>query len=108
MKKLLILLLLIPSIVFGQDSRGIVVPHEQEGVEGNSASAAPLTMPLGESARYQQVYAASEFSGVGAPDLLILSLYFRADENGGAVRTTIPDIQFDLATTVPRHGVTWV
>ena len=108
MKKLLILLLLTPAIVFGQDSRGIVVPHAQESVVGNGASTAPFTMPLGNSARYQQIYSASEFSGVGAPDLLILSLYFRTDENGGAVRATIPDIQFDLSwacgTTIPLES----
>ena len=99
MKKLLSLLFLASASLLGQDLRQIVVPHELENAVGNAGAIAPFNVSAGGSARYQQVYDASEFSGVGAPDLLIVSLYFRTDESGGAVRATIPDIQFDLSTT---------
>ena len=97
MKKLLTIMVLLPSVLLGQTSYPIV-PPELERVMGNGVASAPFQMSSGNSARFQQVYAATEFSSLGE-ELLISALSFRVDSSGTAVRATIQDIQFDLSTT---------
>lgn len=78
----------------------LVVPNNMEAVYGNSSASVPFHMALGNSARYQQVYDASEFSSFGPGGGLITHLAFRVDNGSGAsFDTIIPDIQINLSTT---------
>ncbi len=74
----------------------MVVPGDLASVEGNANNAFPFNRSNGDTMRYQQVYAASEFSG----SLLINTILFRPDSfTGSAFSSTIPNIQIDLSTT---------
>jgi hypothetical protein len=83
----------------------VVVPNGNAMVEGNSNNGYPFD--LGgtglSSQRYQQVYAASQFSGGG----MITEIAFRPDAiSGGAFMSTLPDMQIDLSTTsAPDDGL---
>ena len=98
MKSLALILLLLPSVLFGQKIAE-VVPAANKNQEGNGGADVPFTLNAGGSARYQQVYSSSEFTSFGAPDLLISGLRFRTDSQGGAVQRIIPDIRIDFSTT---------
>jgi PEP-CTERM motif len=79
----------------------IVAPGGDASTEGNGNNGFPFN--LGNfglsSMRYQQVYAASEFSSLGGP-VLITAIDFRPDASiGGAFSSTLSDIQIDLSTT---------
>ena len=73
----------------------VVVPNALANTEGNGNNNFPFdsTTPM----RYQQVYAASQFSGGGG---LITQIAFRPDGIvGNPFNVTIGNIQIDLSTT---------
>ncbi len=76
----------------------VVVPNSARTVEGGTNNSYPFNItPFGlSSQRYQQVYAASQFSSGG----LITQIVFRPDAfAGSAFASTLPDIQINLSTT---------
>jgi hypothetical protein len=79
----------------------IVSPGAETSVEGNLDNEAPFDLaqiPL-SSARYQQVYASTEFAALSGP-AFITQLLFRPDAVFGfAFSSTLPDIQIDLSET---------
>ncbi len=79
----------------------IFSPGAQTSVEGNGNNAFPFNIGgFGiSSMRYQQVYAASDFSSLLVPQL-ITQIAFRPDASFGAAFTsTLSDIQINLSTT---------
>ncbi len=75
----------------------LVSPNFAAAVEGNSNNAFPFH--YNQSARYQQVYAASEFSALTGP-ALITQIAFRPDAGAGAAfSTAFASVQFNLSTT---------
>ena len=82
----------------------IVVPNAQEFSEGNSNNGFPFNLPPGNSIRYQQVYAAADFSGLHTP-MLINEIRFRPDASiGGAFASLLPEIEISLSTTQRTPG----
>jgi hypothetical protein len=80
----------------------IVVPNSDTMVEGNSNNSYPFNITTFglPSQRYQQVYTASQFSGLPSGGGLITQIIFRPDAFAGhAFTSTLPDIQIDLSTT---------
>jgi hypothetical protein len=76
----------------------VVVPGAQAAVEGNSDNGYPFNIDSA-SMRYQQGYAASQFSSLAGPSW-ITQIAFRPDAPFGAVfATTFPSIQINLSTT---------
>jgi hypothetical protein len=76
----------------------IVVPNEYELVEAPSGNAIPFNW-LFDSHRFQQVFAASEFSALSGPEF-IRELALRPDAgNGSAFDHVLPDVQINLSTT---------
>ena len=70
----------------------IVVPNDAENQEGNDKSAVPFTILSGITARYQQVYSASQFTAIPSAGAFITSMYFRPDcvfNNGGSQMTNL-------------------
>ena len=80
-------------------TRTLFVPGDLENRFGNGGTTAPLHIISGASARYQQVYSATEFASAVVDVLLITGLYFRPDQSGRSFTATLPDIQFNLSTT---------
>jgi len=77
----------------------IVVPGSLQQTEGNSATTAPFDTGS-NSIRYQQVYAASEFSAINQGGGMIRQLTFRADgPSGRGFFTTLQNVQIDFSTT---------
>jgi len=78
----------------------IVVPDTQINVEGNSENVFPYGAGGGvvPTQRYQQVFAASQFSSLTAP-VSITEIAFRPDAVQGPFSLTIPNIQMSLSTT---------
>jgi hypothetical protein len=85
----------------------IIVPNDLFNVEGNGATTVPFDTQTG-TARYQQVYDASQFApfgqfgGIGAGGAWITMLSFRVDVNNSMSQgfdTTLPSVQIDLSTT---------
>ena len=76
----------------------VVVPNALASVEGSINNGLPFNISPGTSARYQQVYAASEFSALHEP-MLITKIRFRPDAAVGSFSATLPDIQINLSTT---------
>lgn len=75
----------------------IVSPNSAATVEGNTNNAFPFH--YNSSARYQQVYAASEFSGLNGVEE-ITQIAFRPDAlAGSSFSTSFANLQFDLSTT---------
>lgn len=100
MKSLGLVLCLFPSLLFAQNIAK-VVPAANEKQLGNGGADAPFTLNPGGSARFQEVFSSSEFSSFGAPDLLLIGIEFRTDEQAGHgdVHKVIPDFQIDFSTT---------
>jgi len=72
----------------------IVAPNAQQNVEGNNG------LRFLDDARYQTVYAASQFSALTGPTLLTQIAFRPSIGAGTSPQTqTIADIQFDLSTT---------
>jgi hypothetical protein len=94
------------GIAFGTGSSvradTVVVPNSLATAEGNSNNRFPFgIMAAPPTQRYQQVYAASQFSPGSGP-LLITQILFRPDAiSGDAFTATLPDIQINLSTTTP-------
>lgn len=89
----------------------LTAPNSVTAVEGNDGRAFPFDLPLQgvSSQRYQQVFAASEFSSFTVPHL-ITQIRFRPDvlpnvaspplnSAGRAFSATLPNIQINLSTT---------
>lgn len=79
----------------------VVVPNNLAAVEGNSNNGFPFNISFFgiPSQRYQQVYAASQFSAVTGP-ALVTQIRFRPDATlGDAFASVLPDIQINLSTT---------
>ena len=97
MKIVLTQFLLFPIVALSQIQYQ-VVPNALETVPGNGSASVPFHVPIG-SARYQQVFDAAQFSGLGPAGAIITNIAFRADEGGQSFNTTLPDIQISLSTT---------
>jgi hypothetical protein len=83
-------------------SATIVVPASNTATEGNENSGFPFNLgPLGfSSMRYQQLYAASEFSSLMPGGEFITQITFRPDAIYGApFASNLKDIQINLSTT---------
>jgi hypothetical protein len=103
-------LLLSGTLVGGTALAGplVVVPNSNTNTEGTGSANAPnsrfpfdLGQTLVDSARYQQVYAASAFGALARPEN-ITQIVFRPDgtpANANAFSTTLPDVQINLSTT---------
>ncbi len=77
----------------------VVVPNGLTSSEGNINNGFPFNINAGSSVRYQQVYAASDFSVLHEP-MLIKEIRFRPDAiTGGPFNVTLHDIQINLSTT---------
>jgi len=105
MKPLLLFVLMIEAIAFGQTQTAIV-PDSLSDRWGNSVGP-PFHMGEESSARFQQVYDASEFSFAGVEAITITSIRFRPNlqdpnlpTSGVSFISTLPDIQFNLSTTL--------
>lgn len=106
MKPLLLIFLLFEVVAFAQTQTS-VVPGGLSHRYGNATSGAPFHMGEGNSARFQQVFDASEFSHAGADALVITSIRFRRNPfdpnlptSGDSFISILPDIQFNLSTTL--------
>ncbi|HAX77381.1 MAG TPA: hypothetical protein DCY88_16490 [Cyanobacteria bacterium UBA11372] len=78
-----------------------IVPGNLENIEGNVNHALPFNISnFGlSSSRYQQVFAASEFSSL-SESFLITQILFRPDARmGSAFSSTLPNVQINLSTT---------
>ncbi len=96
MKSLLAFITFLPLAVLAQ-TREVIVPNELGDVFGNGVGSVPFQIGAG-SARYQQVYAGSQFTNAGSDGILITKLLFRFDESGRAFNTTISNIQINFST----------
>jgi hypothetical protein len=79
----------------------VVVPNANAGVEGSSNNGFPYNLNFFNvpSMRYQQVFDASQFAGVGGP-ILISEIRYRTDSGtGNPFATVLPNIRLDLSTT---------
>jgi hypothetical protein len=79
----------------------IVAPNSLAAVEGNSNNGFPFNiLSHGRSEqRYQQVFAASEFSALAGPHR-VTQIAFRPDDQSGlAFASTLPNVQINLSTT---------
>jgi hypothetical protein len=80
----------------------VVSPSTQTNVEGDTDNGFPFNLSnfAGDtSMRYQQVYAASQFSSVGS-NMEITGITFRPDATfGAAYSSTLSNIRIDLSTT---------
>ncbi len=80
----------------------LVLPNSLTAAEGGFNNVVPfgITQSLGASARYQQVYAASQFSDFSKDLFLITQISFRPDSfRGAAFSSVLPDVQINLSTT---------
>jgi hypothetical protein len=87
----------------GASAQTAVVPSSRQASDGNSDNLFPFSVgqfPYGlQSMRYQQVYAASEFTAAGGP-VLITRISFRPDADwGGPFDGVLPEVQINLSTT---------
>jgi hypothetical protein len=78
----------------------VVVPNSLANVEGNSDNGFPFNIAaFGEtSMRYQQVFAASQFSALGGPQS-ITAIAFRPNGTSSAFVSTLSNVQINLSTT---------
>lgn len=84
----------------------LVVPNALETVEGEAITGIPFTRNYGEpSARYQQVYAASQFAGFLAEGAFIDEISFRPDGAvGWGFNFQFLDFSISLSTTQKNPG----
>lgn len=78
-----------------------IVPGNLENIEGNTNMGYPFNISYFglSSSRYQQVFAAREFSSLSEP-FLITQILFRPDTAmGKPFSSTLPNIQINLSTT---------
>jgi len=90
----------------------VVVPNSAANVEGFLASSAPFhigSTGIMDTMRYQQLYAASQFSNFRSGGF-ITQIIFRPDISvGDPFISTLPDMQINLSTTsVPDDGLSSV
>lgn len=79
----------------------VVVPNAQTNTAGDNANLDPFSIgTVGESnMRYQQVYAASQFSAAPAGGAFITAIAFRLPPNWFSFSNTLSAVQIDLSTT---------
>ena len=88
----------------------IVVPNSAASTEGDGANSFPFDISSAgrptDTMRYQQLYDASQFSGLGSAGF-ITQIIFRPDISFGfAFSSTLSDMQINLSTTsVPDDGL---
>jgi hypothetical protein len=85
----------------------IIAPNDLSNAYGGAANVAPFDIGAEylSSMRYQQMYNASQFSGIAPGGEYITQIAFRAASIDGFVTgTTLPDIQIDLSAT-PNSGL---
>ena len=84
----------------------LVVPNALETVEGEGITSLPFRKNFGEpSARYQQVYAASQFADYLAEGAFIDQISFRADGDvGWGFELQLIDFSISLSTTQKEPG----
>ncbi len=79
----------------------VVVPNSLASVEGTDNNGFPF-WPLGAnppSMRYQQVYAASQFSSLNSAGESITHIAFRADATSPVFAAAVSSLQINLSTT---------
>lgn len=79
----------------------VVVPGSVENVEANAGNLAPFHIQQAQipSMRYQQVYAATEFSALDPGGGFITEIFFRPDGMSSGTGVDIREIQINLSTT---------
>jgi hypothetical protein len=94
------LLALANFAVGGSAQVEVVIPTYRTVSEGNAASEIPFNVGPTRSARWQQVYAGSEFGGGNFAGYINV-IVFRPDNATGCCgfTVTIPSVQIDLSTT---------
>ena len=98
-------MLVLPSCAAFAAGGLVVAPNETENQEGNDATVVPFVIAVGGTERYQQVYAASQFSALPSGGAFITGLFFRPDcvLNKGGSRTTNLLINFSTTSKGPDH-----
>ena len=83
----------------------VVSPNSYASTDGGNGAALPFDLGdlILNSARYQQVYDATEFSALSGP-AEITKILFRPDVVGHAFSSTLSDIRIDLSTTSASAG----
>src|SRR6266702_256932 len=77
----------------------IIVPSDLANAYGNGGSTVPFDTTATGTARYQQVYDASQFTSQAPAGAFIKLLVFRVDESVEGFQSVLPSIQIDLSTT---------
>lgn len=77
----------------------LVVPDTLETTDGNSFRGVPFSVFPENTARYQQVYQASQFAVFGSEGAWITDIAFRTDISAPGFAATLPNIRIDLSTT---------
>ena len=100
--KLILLAITLLVAAFSAKGAQVVVPNPGLNWEGNSHDFFPFMIKaVGlTSARYQQVYGASQFSAISSNGALITQIFFRLDcvRKFGVARAT--NVQINLSTTL--------
>ncbi len=91
-----VLALLVGASIAKSDT--VTVPNSRLLLEGNTSQDFPFTPLNTASARYQQIFASSEFSSISGP-VLITSMTLRPDSSSPAFTAAIGNIQINLSTT---------
>ena len=89
---------------YGQSNPDVIIPASAESVEGDSSACLPFSggcMANGDTARYQQVYAASAFNGMRG---MVQTLVLRLDCPGYGFETAGPALQIRLSHTKAQPG----
>jgi hypothetical protein len=89
------------SSAAGPNPITVVVPNALASVEGTDNNGFPF-WPLGAnppSMRYQQVYAASQFSALSSAGESITQIAFRPDATSSVFAAVVTSLQINLSTT---------
>jgi formylglycine-generating enzyme required for sulfatase activity len=81
-----------------QAQQSIVVPNSLASIPGDDANGYPFDL-IGIGIRYQQVYAASQFTSLPSGGAIITAIAFRLHPGWSPFTETIPQIQIDCSTT---------
>src|SRR6266446_7873909 len=79
----------------------VVVPNDLANKEGDGSAISVFFIEYANlsSARYQQIYDASQFAAVDSGGGYITTIFFRADSSVVGVSDTIGSIQINFSTT---------
>jgi len=81
-----------------QPSNLVVVPNSLANVEGPTGNSYPFNIGT-DTMRYQQVFAASQFSAFPVGGAFITGIAFRRDANWDDFSATLPEVQIHLSIT---------